>query len=74
MQPLKRKQGPDLRDLQLQLTTGNLIFRIVSHVRILFGPYFNPYDSTVQRRATQFNDVLIDDMHLKCDNFEVFEI
>ena len=24
------------------LTTGNLLFRIVSHVRILFGPYFTP--------------------------------
>ena len=35
---------------------------------------FYPCDSTVQRRETQFNDVLRDDMHLKYDNFEVFEI
>ena len=26
----------------VQLTTGHLLFRIVTHVRILFGPYFTP--------------------------------
>ena len=35
---------------------------------------FYPCDSAVQRRETQFNDVLRDDMHLKYDNFEVLEI